>query len=270
MKDTKDILFSSIGKLLRRPKPKPDESFLGYIIRLTQENGYNDADWLLEKTNVKNIRRNYFFLFSPRTNFEVLAQLLGLKVQKLTELSYPQPIGDPDKDARIVLNQRLPKLMICPTQNKICPKCLCQTDYIRKIWDVIVVTACSHHSCLLIDKCPSCGKSISFPRCNVSICKCGFDWKTITPSTLKESELQFTKFIYKSFNLPTGNFTAGNYNSFLSLNFYVFSLIILIQAGLMDSSNKNLVSSNLDILNLHQLLNNTFAKFKTHRLWLEK
>lgn len=256
-------------KLLRRPKPRSDESFLGYIIRLAQENGYEDADWLLQKANIKNTS-GYFFLFSSDTNFEVLAQLVGLQTQKLVELSYPWPVGDPDENARIVLNQRMPISMICPTPNKICPKCLCEADYVRKIWDVIIVTACSVHSCLLVDKCPSCQQSIAFPRNNVSICECGFDWKTINLTTLKTSHLQFAKFTYKSFNLPTGFFTADNYNNFLSVNFYIFSLIILIQAGLMDSSNKNSVSINLDISNLHELLNDTFVKFKTHSFWLEK
>ncbi|MUG98510.1 hypothetical protein F7734_41940 [Scytonema sp. UIC 10036] len=41
---------------------------------------------------------------------------------------------------------------------KLCPYCLTESAYCRKIWDWDLVKACYLHQCVLINKCPGCQK----------------------------------------------------------------------------------------------------------------
>lgn len=60
---------------------------------------------------------------------------------------------------------------------RVCPDCLRENPYCRKFWDLQVVTTCPQHHSLLLDICPSCQKSITWDRKNVSRCSCGCDWR---------------------------------------------------------------------------------------------
>ena len=64
-----------------------------------------------------------------------------------------------------------------------CPECLAgdDTPYFRRIWRLTLATVCPIHHCLLLDRCPNCGATLSFFRQTLgqrvtgtskSICRC--------------------------------------------------------------------------------------------------
>lgn len=65
---------------------------------------------------------------------------------------------------------------------RICPECLKDdtVPYYRKIWRVGVITACTKHKCLLVDRCPECQsfidpKRVGWKDSPTSCFNCGFD-----------------------------------------------------------------------------------------------
>jgi transposase len=130
-------------------------------------------------------------------DLEGLANLLRVDVSELLALTYPRPAS---KDARtdyIFFGQRVQQYMIRPDRPKICPECLSEAAYSRRIWELSLVTACPKHSRLLVEHCPGCNRRIKWIRGQVCVCGCGFDWREAIPSArLQPEELALTKYIH--------------------------------------------------------------------------
>jgi len=55
---------------------------------------------------------------------------------------------------------------------------------------------------MLLEKCPGCGKPITWLRRSVSHCRCGTDWRQTQTARLSKSEIVVSQLIYKEFQLP--------------------------------------------------------------------
>jgi hypothetical protein len=58
---------------------------------------------------------------------------------------------------------------------RICPQCLKEQLFERKIWELAAFTVCPKHKSPLIDTCPKCGSRLLRRHPTVHLCKCGFD-----------------------------------------------------------------------------------------------
>ena len=95
-----------------------------------------------------------------------------------------------NKVARVKFFGRfLPTYNLSKLKAKVCPCCLAEKSYCRKIWNLIPFTVCPIHHCLLIDICPECDRPIRWDRNSVNECKyCQLDWRSIEPEILKLPE----------------------------------------------------------------------------------
>jgi hypothetical protein len=73
---------------------------------------------------------------------------------------------------------------------KMCTDCIKESSFIRKVWEFDLFTACPTHKRLLIDKCPGCGKGLSWLREKVVRCRCGYDLRDTNPLQVNENELR--------------------------------------------------------------------------------
>lgn len=76
---------------------------------------------------------------------------------------------------------------------KLCPACLQESNYCRRVWDLLPYTACPQHEIVLLDMCPECRGRVSWSRSKVSRCHCDFDWRNASgvkasPAELKAAE----------------------------------------------------------------------------------
>lgn len=76
---------------------------------------------------------------------------------------------------------------------KVCPACLREADYYRRYWDLLPFTSCPAHGVVLIDSCPGCGRRLSWVRKKVSVCRCGYDWRTNRPATADADGLEVSR-----------------------------------------------------------------------------
>lgn len=75
-------------------------------------------------------------------------------------------------------NDVLHPIFLCANYTKLCPSCITDEAYIKKIWNVLTYTCCTIHQRVLIDKCLKCNRKISSLRSIINICKgCGFDFR---------------------------------------------------------------------------------------------
>ncbi|MEH6502712.1 MAG: helix-turn-helix domain-containing protein [Cycloclasticus sp.] len=112
--------------LLSRPRPYPDESFRGYVWRLTAENGYS----------------------SPASMLGILSTAYGHKVDMASLIRHNlQPLV-----AQALLNQRdrCSDRYILKGMFRVCFQCLESKPYLREVWDYALLPWCLEHETPLV------------------------------------------------------------------------------------------------------------------------
>jgi hypothetical protein len=261
---------SSHRLLLFSSSPVSDESFIGYLIRLAELNRLATLSWLLQAAQIKSyVRSNPSFAFNPLINLLPLAQLTGVDEADIVNLFYIPVDQSRSMGDYMVFGSAMPQYMIRARQPKVCPACLAEASYARKVWDLSPVTACPIHRCLLLDECPNCAKRISWSRFKINYCRCDFDWRDCKIRTVDDSELRVSQQTYLRCKLQLSNGLIReegkdnplyniNLKNFLSALFFIVSQY----AGRIDTKGKHLAPliRNAD---LHVLLCNAWSVFET-------
>lgn len=249
-------------KLLIRREPKLDESFIGYLLRLAEINGYQTLSWILQLAGIKRyVQTKFSFAFDDSLDLTPLVRLSGVDYTVLSSLQYLS-VNNPRRKMGeySVFGSSVSQYMIRLRYPKICPTCLIEANYARKIWELAPVTACPLHNCMLLDECPRCMKRISWGRSSVSICRCKFDWRECETSTIKAEELELVRNIHMLCNLlPSVNerdrYIGTNPLEVLDLKHFLSALFFVASqyAGIIDTKGKHLAPS-MRNAELHLLL----------------
>ena len=255
-------------RLLRRPRPRDDESLSGYLLRLSEANGYESLSWILQLTKLKDYANgSYTFVYGDK-DLTFLSELTGVPESNLEKLLY-KPIDVPTKrlyGIYEIFGQRVYSYIIRDKNPKICPSCLAEDPYCRKVWELLPVTACPIHNCLLMENCPNCDAKVIWNRKRVCHCHyCDYDWRQGFLCFVPENELRLVKHLYRLFNLGYGN-PLSMPNVLLDLNVQdslsaVFLILAQLQ-GLTDTKGKILASFFEDNYQLHTELNRAVNVFE--------
>jgi TniQ protein len=185
--------------------PHPDESFSGYLIRLTESNHYETPSWILQLGELGSFARSESLAFEDGQDFSYLAHLTGVDTSELIALTYRRQGRKDNKFCNcLIFGLPVPRPAIHLNPAKVCPGCLREHGYARRIWDLSVVTTCPFHKCLLIDECPNCHRRLPFMRNRISICKCQYDWRECSLTPVEETEMELTRRVHSLCNLPGG------------------------------------------------------------------
>ena len=177
--------------LLRTPPPYEDESLAGYVIRLSFSNYYSSPNWILRLADLP-VNRKISLSAQPHQPSR-LSQLLKLSDEQLKIMTS--------------LPLQLAKVMdpvpyhIYKNAINLCPNCLLESPYCRKIWDWNGVDVCSKHQCLLISSCAGCQKNIRWVRAEVTRCRCGFDFRNQKAKPASLEQLNLSAYVSKLGNL---------------------------------------------------------------------
>src|SRR5260370_11752047 len=214
-------------KLLVRPKPEKGESFIGYLVRLTELNGYDTPSWIMSLSDIDymELQWTFSFVFGQSKGHEKLAQLTNNALSDLTQLLYlpaNSSQGYTTEHEYDFYGAFLNRSIIRPHGPKVCPKRLSQSGLCLRIWDCSLVTACAIHACMLIDTCPQCGNRVRAVRNSVTKCACGRDWREIDPEFLTARELAVSRRVYELCGLLPSSAEAENTDPFTYLNLRPF------------------------------------------------
>jgi len=154
--------------LLRSPAPNKFESPIGYLLRLTETNGYSRPTII---TNMAMKKASY--VVTVGWDFRRLQPLLG-------KVKLPDGFGY--RPARYVRGRGsiqghgLSTSHIGMVRSRVCPQCVKELGYIPSTWDLKAYIACHVHKCMMLKHCPKCKKRITNERSGLLICQCGFDF----------------------------------------------------------------------------------------------
>jgi hypothetical protein len=130
------MIFLMLGKtkrLLLRAKPQCDESFLGFIVRLTERNDCDTPTWITQKAGIGYLGHKCTFVFDEAVDLSSLASMAGVDIADLESLKYPIANNSNTTFRRLFFGSPVPQYLIRLKSPKICPQCLRESAYCRRV-----------------------------------------------------------------------------------------------------------------------------------------
>ena len=158
------------------PKAIEEESAASLILRATEKNGYRSSTSFIYAYNLKVHTKSLNAFFANREKFRVLLNHLELdyEYEKLAPLS----VGPTKRHLKELTNQLFPENFLGADATKLCPVCIAEKHYLRKIWLFKHITICIWHKTKLISECPNCGTLMTANRRAIHLCyHCEYDFR---------------------------------------------------------------------------------------------
>ncbi|MDH6374319.1 hypothetical protein M2444_006169 [Paenibacillus sp. PastF-3] len=252
-----------MSKLLIRPKPFEDESFSGYITRLFEINHYDSMSTFLNKISIQD-KRNRLCLYNLKEDqLNKIADFLNLDIHLL--INSISPILNPPLS---IIDLIQLKFVIPKNKIKVCPKCLHENGYHKKIWGISLVTICPIHNCLLIDTCFKCKKILSVYSKKLLFCNCGFNLTNSPIEEVSSDQTSMTRLIYHAsgYEIELDNDLSNSPLYYMKFSSMISYILYLTTFFLCKQNNKYRVinSSRIDNRIVHQnilMVANLFSKW---------
>ena len=158
--------------LVVTPSPKSSESLFGYILRVSESNGYTSLSPILSIAGYKDLT-----IRSSKFDWKPLSKVLGNI--DLSELTYSRLtnrlVGEIATKSPGHM-RGVPGLWRLNAP-QICTKCIQEKGYIEAHWDLACMVACPEHGNYAISHCHECNSPLKWSREGLLTCHCGADLK---------------------------------------------------------------------------------------------
>lgn len=157
----------------------PSESLRGYLLRVSEINGFPIADQVRVRMG---LRRSYQ---SAPQSLVKAAEATGNSADLIRRCLY-WPSG---KGLVTFGDNFVRRGSINFTKPRVCPLCLEDVSRTRMAWDLQAYAACRKHHCVLVDQCPICHAQISWNRSAPNRCQCGARLDRVEAASVPDSVL---------------------------------------------------------------------------------
>ncbi|TPG70261.1 MerR family transcriptional regulator [Brevibacillus laterosporus] len=213
-------------RILCTLRPYYDESLYGYLIRLTEVNNYPKLKWILEMIDIGYLTKTKLFSTVDSVNYSLskLSDITGINEEELWKLTFVKEFENLDENQIVYSRIRTKRLF--SRKIKVCPCCLQENQYFRKVWELVSVTTCPKHEVFLIDRCPECKDFLKRNRSSVSKCHCGYDLCDSSVVKVSKKNLRLTKLIHTLLGQQYHDLSV--YTVLYSLNIWQLHKILLL------------------------------------------
>ncbi|MEB8432594.1 TniQ family protein [Cocleimonas sp. KMM 6892] len=173
-------------RLLHLPIPYDDESPGSLLLRTTEYNGWKSSSALLTTLKYQYSNRsalNLESIFCDKEKWINLWKLYNKQNNAYLCNCYWRS-GISKRSNVAFMKVVIPWKMLRLKAPAICPKCISESHYQKRIWDFKLITTCSKHSVKLINSCPSCKKVIGWNRKKISFCDCSYNLEDSPTETI--------------------------------------------------------------------------------------
>ncbi|NRF28653.1 TniQ family protein [Vibrio coralliilyticus] len=189
----------------------PNESLESFLLRLSQEQGYERFSHFAEDIWFDTIDQheaiagafplelNRVNIYHAQTTSQMRVRvLIHLESQlKLNDfgvlrlaLSHSKAQFSPQYKAVHRFGADYPYAFVRKRFTPICPLCIDEAPYIRQQWQFISQQACEHHGCKLVHHCPECKSRLEYQSTeSISQCECGYELRKSPVEDAPEAEV---------------------------------------------------------------------------------
>jgi TniQ len=178
----------SMPFLVRHPAPNPTESLLGYVLRVSEGNGYSSPWSVYCLAGMKSNEMR-----ASGVKLEKLARITNWPQEKLDTIAYSAPAGQP-RWSRLLGHPVLPQDLNL-THPRFCPQCAREKGFLEAHWDLALMVACPVHQCSLAASCQQCGRHLRWFRHGLLECECGGDLSNCDLSSISGPEASLLNII---------------------------------------------------------------------------
>ena len=198
--------------LVRHPPPFRTESLFGYILRLSEENGYTTPWSLFLLAQIRQHEAR-----STGMKLAKLAQICNRPQNELQSISYRWP-GDRSRSCRL-LGHLLTPWELVVTRPKLCPECVAEKGFIEAHFDLALMTGCPVHKRSLLSRCPGCMKPLRWFRPGLLECRCGISLRNVSLPVIPGAEADLLDIMRrKTLGLAAGqDYASGLPGSYLEV-----------------------------------------------------
>jgi TniQ len=186
--------------------PIPGESLNGFLLRLSELNGYASLAQLHKVAGYCGTPLRYMPGIGDR-----LAPLLGMAPDEIKALSYERGSTAAVRVKAHICGHDVQPAMVDANAPKICPACIVERGYIQAFWDLTPLVSCPVHRTLLLTTCPSCRRPLTWLRPGLLTCNCEVDWRNAVPPAPDEMVVAMTEMIAARFQGRDADTTAAAY-----------------------------------------------------------
>lgn len=157
--------------LLRTPAPRPTESLQGYVLRLSEANGYDTPWHVLTASGFSQDEMEGAGL--PHRK---LARVLSDKADALDPIAYHTTNEAGDRVFTLLghrVGQGLSSAPLRLSAAHLCCRCVAEHGFVDALFDLSMAVACPIHRTWLTERCPACTKPLRFLRPGLLVCRCG-------------------------------------------------------------------------------------------------
>lgn len=173
---------------LQRTRLLPGESLPSLLERLTRLNHYPNSgiiDWICHERTDRASKAYKATRPSSIQTFLFLSQLSGISPDTLFAASdhrFAPALTAPgqtkvfmpwmDGESKQIVTKSILSRRLCSVfSTQFCPLCLAESAYHRLSWTPVAATICLQHQCLLLERCPGCGKEVSMQEVVDKYCR---------------------------------------------------------------------------------------------------
>ncbi|MCC2524998.1 TniQ family protein [Vibrio coralliilyticus] len=195
----------------------PDESLESFLLRLSQEQGYErfshfaEDIWFdtidqheaiagafpleLNRVNIYHAQTTSQMRVRVLIHLENQLKLNNFGVLRLA-LSHSKAQLSPQYKTVHRFASDYPYAFVRKRFTPICPLCIVEAPYIRQQWQFISHQACEHHGCKLIHHCPECKSRLEYQSTeSISQCECGYELRSSPVEDAPEAEFLVARWL---------------------------------------------------------------------------
>lgn len=164
----RDLLDYLPSTLVVTPKPQHGESYMGFVLRTSEANGYPSINTILRHAGMTENEMR-----SVRPPLEKLAPLYGRAVEDFALLGETRTTN-----GRFLplMSQSLPAIYLRSKRARVCPECVLDRGHIQAFWEMRHMIACPAHGRMALSQCPQCHRQVDWWRRGLTTCSCGYDF----------------------------------------------------------------------------------------------
>ena len=178
--------------LVRTPAPLSNESLFGFVLRVSEANGYDSPGHPLRLADI--FRGQVFAAGFPVDRF---AKVLGVNGDDLSAIAHRQDQGT-TRQYKILghsLGRSLRNAPLRLHHPAFCPQCVEEAGHIDAFWDLEAAIACPTHHCFVIRQCPACAAPVNWRRPGLLKCVCGAQLTNKLLSLPEETTIELMGFL---------------------------------------------------------------------------
>ncbi len=184
--------------LVMTPLPIGGESVLGYILRLTEQNGYQSPLKLLRYAGMDDNEAR-----SVRPPLSKLASVLRAPQSELKAIGIDDAQDDYSGRQIHLQGHTVSSMHMACKRTGICLDCVKSHGYIHAFNEIKYAHVCPVHRKKMLFQCPACQKPLVWHRSGLTQCRCGVDFSYAEPECCENTTvIALMREIYLKLSVP--------------------------------------------------------------------